>query len=121
MVRSSGTQNEDKAALVYAQSWLRRSPGPDAWANLAAAYATESPPDLKRARRWYLRAARCGHPRGLFEFGLMLVQGEGGPKRQRRGFHYLRRAAALGQDDARKVLDALADSAKGLVAPRRWR
>ena len=48
----------------------------------------------------------------MFEFGLMLVQGEGGPKKHRRGFHYLQRAAAVGDLDARKVLDALANSAK---------
>src|SRR2546427_3878113 len=70
--RESEMNNEDKSALSYARSWVRRSPGPDAWSNLAAVYATKEPPDLKRARSWYRRAALKGHDRGLFEYGLML-------------------------------------------------
>jgi TPR repeat protein len=97
---------EDKAALGYARSWVRRAPGPETWSNLAAVYATRQPPDLKRARHWYRRAALKGHDRALFEYGLMLVQGGGGPKRPALGRRYLERAAALGQADARKVLAA---------------
>ena len=95
---------EDKSALAYARAWIRRSPGPAAWSNLAAVYATKQPSDLKRARHWYRRAALKGHDRGLFEYGLMLIQGEGGPKRPAQGRRYLERAAALGQVDALKVL-----------------
>jgi TPR repeat protein len=96
--------DEDKSALSLARSWVRRSPGPAAWSNLAAVYATKQPPDLKRAREWYRRAALKGHDRGLFEYGLMLIQGEGGPKRPAQGRRYLERAAALGQVDALEVL-----------------
>jgi TPR repeat protein len=71
---------------------------------LAAVYATRQPPDLKRARHWYRRAALKGHDRGLFEYALMLIQGEGGPKRPAQGRRYLERAAALGEIDALKVL-----------------
>jgi TPR repeat protein len=67
-------------------------------------YATRQPPDFKRARQWYRRAALKGHARGLFEYGLMLIQGEGGPKRRAQGRRYLERAATLGQVDALKVL-----------------
>jgi TPR repeat protein len=95
---------EDKSALEYARAWIRRSPEPAALSNLAAVYATKQPPDLKRARQWYRRAALKGHDRGLFEYGLMLIQGEGGPKRPAQGRRYLERAAALGQLDALKVL-----------------
>src|SRR5262245_11505076 len=95
---------EDKSYLLYARRWLRNSPGPDAWANLAAVYATKHPADLKRARSWYRRAALKGHHRGLFEYGLMLLQGEGGPKRLALGRRYLERAAALGQVGALPVL-----------------
>ena len=95
---------EDQAALTYARAWVRRFPEPAAWSNLAAAYATKQPPDLKRARQWYRRAALKGHDRGLFEYGLMLIQGEGGPKRPAQGRRYLERAAAIGQLDALKVL-----------------
>lgn len=101
---------DDKSALAHARSRIRRSPGPAAWSNLAAVYATKQPPDLKRARHWYRRAALKGHDRGLFEYGLMLIQGEGGPKRQAHERRYLERAAALGQVDALKVLaHALSD------------
>src|SRR5215510_3788521 len=96
--------NDHKSALEYARSWVRRSPGPAAWSNLAAVYATKQPPDLKRARHWYRRAALKGHDRGLFEYGLMLIQGEGGPARAAQGRRHLERAASLGQIDALKVL-----------------
>lgn len=95
---------EDRSALNHARAWIRRSPGPLAWSNLAAVYATKTPPDLKRARSWYRRAALKGHDRGLFEYGLMLIQGEGGPKLPTQGRRYLERAAELGQIDALKVL-----------------
>jgi TPR repeat protein len=72
--------SEDRQALRFARSWLRRDPGPDAWANLAAVHATKQPRNLARARYWYRRAALKGHDRGLFEYGLMLIDGEGGPK-----------------------------------------
>jgi TPR repeat protein len=97
---------EDKAALAYARAWVHRSPEPAAWSNLAAVYATKKPPDLKRARHWYRRAALKGHDRGLFEYGLMLIQGEGGPRMPAHGRRYLERAAALGQIDALKVLES---------------
>jgi TPR repeat protein len=96
--------SEDENGLQYARSWLRREPGPDAWANLAAVHATKLPRNLKRARYWYRRAALRGHHRGLFEYGLMLIDGEGGPKRPALGRRYLERAAAVGQVDAMKVL-----------------
>jgi TPR repeat protein len=98
------TKEESESALEFARRWVRRSPEPAAWSNLAAVYATRQPPDLKRARQWYRRAALKGHDRGMFEYGLMLIQGEGGPKRPAQGRRYLERAAALGQIDALKVL-----------------
>jgi len=98
------SKEESESALAFARRWVRRSPEPAAWSTLAAVYATKQPPDLKRARRWYRRAAVKGHDRGLFEYGLMLIQGEGGPKRPAQGRRYLERAAALGQIDAVKVL-----------------
>jgi len=98
------SMEESEAALAFARRWVRRSSEPAAWSNLAAVYATKQPPDLKRARRWYRRAALKGHDRGMFEYGLMLIQGEGGPKSPAQGRRYLERAAALGQIDALKVL-----------------
>lgn len=83
------TKEDTKSALAYARRLVRRSSEQAAWSNLAAVYATKQPPDLKRARRWYRRAALKGHDRGLFEYGLMLIQGEGGPKRPAQGRRYL--------------------------------
>jgi TPR repeat protein len=40
----------------------------------------------------------------MFEYGLMLIEGEGGPKRPAQGRRYLERAAAFGQVNALKVL-----------------
>jgi hypothetical protein len=74
------------------------------WSNLAAVYATRHPPDLRRARKWYRRAAVRRHPRGLFEYGLMLIEGEGGPRRPTQGRRLLEVAANLGEIDALRVL-----------------
>jgi len=71
---------------------------------LAAVYATKTPPDLERARIWYRRAALEGHDRALFEYGLMLIQGEGGLDLPAQGRRYLERAATLGQIDALRLL-----------------
>jgi TPR repeat protein len=107
---------EDRRSLRLARGWLRRAPGPDAWANLAAVHATEQPRNLTRARHWYRRAALRGHHRGLFEYGLMLIGGEGGPKRPAIGRRYLERAAAAGQVDALTVLAyALSEGAYSYV------
>ena len=95
---------EDKTCLASARAWLRRSPGPDAWSNLAACYATRNPPDLKKARRWYRRAALKRHDVGSFEYGIMLLEGEGGPKRPANGRRYLEHAASLGYIPALDVL-----------------
>lgn len=95
---------EDQAALSYARAWVRRSQEPAAWSNLAAVYATKRPPDLVLARRWYRRAALKAHDRAMFEYGLMLIRGEGGAKSPAHGRRFLERAAALGQLDALKVL-----------------
>ena len=55
----------------------------------------------------------------MFEYGLMLIQGEGGAKRPAQGRRYLERAAALGQVDALKVLAfALSDGGYGYQPSR---
>ena len=64
--------------LTYARKRAYRSLDPFWWSNLAAVYATRERPSLERARLWYRRAALEDDPRGLFEYGLMLVNGEGG-------------------------------------------
>jgi TPR repeat protein len=90
--------------LQYARRRAYRSEDPFWWSNLAAAYATQRPPDLARAREWYRRAAKRRDLRGLFEYGLMLIQGEGGPSRPAEGRRLVQRAAALGELDALRVL-----------------
>lgn len=110
--RSIEMKQEDKNALDFARNWVHRSPGPDSWANLAAAYATTESPDPKRARQWYRRAALKGHPRGLFEYGLMLIQGEGGPKRPSHRRRTLRTAAT-----AKRSTRAGKTNHRGFIAP----
>lgn len=90
--------------LAFARARAYGSKDPFWWSNLGATYATLERPDLKRARHWYRRAARKGHDRALFEYGLMLILGEGGPRRPVHGRRLLERAAALGEVDALKVL-----------------
>jgi TPR repeat protein len=55
------------------------------------------PLDPHLARLWYSRAAERGHADAQFNYGLMLILGEGGPVDQDNGLEWIRRAAA--QDD----------------------
>lgn len=90
--------------LAYARRQAYGSRDPFWWCNLGATYATRVPPDLVRSRWWYRRAARAGHVRAWFEYGLMLVQGEGGPTRAAQGRRLIERAAAAREIDALRVL-----------------
>lgn len=90
--------------LAYARRQAYGSRDPFWWCNLGAAYATCDPPDLVRSRWWYRRAARAGHARACFEYGLMLVQGEGGPVRAPQGRRLIQQAAAARETDALRVL-----------------
>ena len=90
--------------LRFAQRRAWRSTFPFWWSNLAAAYATRTPPDMARARRWYQRAAKAGDLRGCFEYGLMLSLGEGGAARPAAGRRLLERAAKQRDLDALKVV-----------------
>lgn len=94
----------DDSVLAYARRKAYRSSDPAWWAGLGAAYATCNPPDLKRARQWYRRAALRDDVRAQFEYGLMLINGEGGPRRPAAGRRRLERAAKAGDVDALKVL-----------------
>ncbi len=91
-------------ALQFAQRRAWRSTLPLWWSNLAAVYATRTPPDLVRARRWYRRAAVAGDLRGCFEYGLMLLRGEGGAAHPAAGRRLLERAAKGRDLDALKVV-----------------
>lgn len=90
--------------LNFARARAYGSRDPLWWSNLAAVYATRQPPDLRRARKWCRRAAVRQDPRGLLEYGLMLIEGEGGPRRPTQGRRLLEVAAALGEIDALRVL-----------------
>jgi len=65
----------------------------------------------------YSRAARKGEPTALFEYGLMLIDGEGGPKNPARGRRLVERAAANGNINALRVLAAAYD--EGLLTFKR--
>src|SRR6185295_14502323 len=53
--------------------------------------------DLSLARHWYSRAAERGHADAQYNYGLMLIEGEGGPPDPASGLEWVRRAVA--QDD----------------------
>ena len=65
----------------------------------------------------YSRAARKGEPTALFEYGLLLIDGEGGPKNPARGRRLVERAAANGNINALRVLAAAYD--EGLLTFKR--
>src|ERR1700757_431300 len=89
-----------------ARARRRASRDPQEWSYLAASYATDSPPRPRLARKWYAKAARAGNAQGLFEYGLMLIQGEGGSTNGPKGRRLLMSAAAAGEIGAIRILAA---------------
>ena len=67
-------------------------------------YATKQPPDLKRARQWYRRAALKGHIEACSSTASCSFRAKVAPKKPAQGRRYLERAAVLGEVDALKVL-----------------
>ena len=104
MRTAPGSSASVPAALRFARAKAHHSDAPSWWANLAAVYATLDSPRLALARKWYRKAAAARNPRAMFELGLMLIQGEGGPTRPAYGRCLVERAAAAGEVDAMKVL-----------------
>jgi uncharacterized protein len=102
-VRVKNPDDNDEE-LRAAQRRAYRSRNPLWWCNLGALYATRTPPDLVRARKWYAKAAAAGDPRGAYELAMMLLEGEGGPPDRGNGRRLLRAAAACGEIDALKVI-----------------
>lgn len=58
------------------------------------------PLDPRLGRLWYGRAAEGGHADAQYNYGLMLLFGEGGPAEPEGGKEWLGRAAAQGDTDA---------------------
>ncbi len=58
------------------------------------------PVDQRLGRHWYGRAAEQAHADAQYNFGLMVLLGEGGPKDCGAGMEWIRRAATNGDDDA---------------------
>ena len=108
---------DDDSVLQHARRWAYRRKTPESWSDLAAVYATRTSPNLARARKWYSRAARKGEPTALFEYGLLLIDGEGGPKNAARGRRLVERAAASGNINALRALAAAYD--EGLLTFKR--
>lgn len=63
------------------------------------------------ARYWYGRAARAGHADTQYNFGCMLLHGEGGPREPAAGLAWIRRAAGRGDPVAKGHLHDLAAGA----------
>jgi uncharacterized protein len=62
------------------------------------------PLDLRLGRLWYSRAAESGHADAQYNYGLMVINGEGGPADLNEGLAWIRRAAEQGDESARDVL-----------------
>lgn len=85
---------------------------PQAQRDLGCFYAIGEygfPKDLVLGRIWYGRAAVQGHRDAQYNFGLMLLHGEGGPVEPDAGMEWLRRAAKQGDAAA---IDFLSDCLK---------
>lgn len=68
---------------------------PDAQRDLGCSYATGDygfPKDEALGRLWYGRAAEQGHTDAQYNYGLMLLHGEGGPADPEAGLEWVRRA-----------------------------
>ncbi len=83
----------------FTRSWVPKR-------NVAASYAVGDGvrKNEVRARVWYARAAEAGDESALYDLGMMLLEGEGGPVEQSRGQALLLEAANLGDPMAQKVL-----------------
>lgn len=60
--------------------------------------------DLRLGRLWYLRAAERGHADALFNYGIMVINGEGGPADEHSGLEWVRLAAAQNDESALRYL-----------------
>ena len=56
--------------------------------------------DLSLGRLWYSRAAERGHADAQYNYGLMLINGEGGPADKPGGLEWVRRGAAQNDEAA---------------------
>lgn len=102
---------------------------PEAQTQLGTYYATgdwPGPRDLKEAAKWYAKAAEQSDPTALYEFGFMLLTGEGCEKDFGRAVRMLESAAEQGQVDAVKLIIDMYENgsyggAKNPRAAERWR
>jgi TPR repeat protein len=62
------------------------------------------PLDHRLGRLWYSRAAERGHADAQFNYGMMVINGEGGPADQSNGLEWVRRAAAQNDEAALQYL-----------------
>jgi TPR repeat protein len=102
-------QDAEHAALLLRAAELGSI---NAQRDLGCCYATGMKAiaqDLTLARLWYGRAAEAGHADAQYNFGCMLLYGEGGPKEPEAGMAWIRRAAEQGDDPAQHHLRDIAD------------
>jgi TPR repeat protein len=80
----------------------------DAQYTIAAHYATgfRTKKNRREAVKWYQRAALQKHVDAAWNFGWMLVRGEGVRPNVKNGMRWIRRAAKNGSVDAMKFLAA---------------
>jgi TPR repeat protein len=93
-------QDAEHAALLIQAARLGSV---QAQRDLGCCYATGDDAieqDLPSARLWYGRAAEAGHADAQYNFGCMLLYGEGGAKDTDAGITWISRAAAQGDEAA---------------------
>ena len=70
-------------------------------------------PDVPRARAWYERAARSGHPEAQYALGNMYDYGEGGPQDDESARHWYELAASQGVRDAQMHYARMLECGRG--------
>ena len=88
--------------------WFKQSAeggDPRAWLHLAKIYRKKEKPG--RARKCLREGARCNDVESIAEYGTMLVNGEGGPRKRKTGIVLLKRAARRGNGAANHMLGIL--------------
>lgn len=94
---------EDKENALHWQNKAAAGGSVDEMCSLGAMYQDFG--DTENALIWYKKAAEKGNSFALCALGEMYLNGEGVEKDLKKAEEYLRKAAALGDEDAKKLLE----------------
>ena len=110
--------------------WVDLAEGGDASAQFQSGWCYENGAgaqrDLESACRWYLRAARQGHPRAQYHYGLACSNGvPGAPWNRVEAFKWLTLAARAGISEAVSALEVFKlppeERTEGALAAKQFR